>query len=192
MTPLFRTSQMEWSANLLAKHFRQVLVDAAYYCRPSIRIRADRLIQNRVYFDRTQSQITLWQNNGGILLRWDRRRDPGEYEAILYSECPRSIEFLDRYAQGARWLVVVYEPREWRVHFENIRKRNVAKPPKRLRSAVEGLERVKQLVESAERFTSHSLARLLLAHQGQIAPPSSSLVSPAGAARAAGTAFAAP
>lgn len=173
MIPVYRTSNMEQAGNLLAKHFRQVLVDAAYYCRPAIRIQADKLTASRVYFDRTDSQVTLWQDSGGILIQWDRKRAKGEYEAMLFAECPRSIELLDRYAEGSRWIVVVYAPPSWRMHFDTLKMRTAEKRAEKQRRMLTALERVQQFVEASPQFTATSLAHLLLSHPGQIARPSS-------------------
>src|SRR5258708_948619 len=178
MISVYRTSDMEQAANLLGKNFRQVLVDAVYYCEPKIRIQADKLTTAQVYFDRTDSQVTRWQDSGGILIQWYRDRAKGEYEAMLFAECPRSIALLDRYADGARWIAVVYEPPTWRVHHDTVKLRMEERKPEKCRRSLIALERVQQLVESAPALTPASLARLLLSHPGQIARPSSVPVLP--------------
>lgn len=177
---------MERAVNLLAVHFRQVAVWAAYWCRPSVRFQADKIHSAQVYFDRTDSQITLWQNRGGVLIRWGNKTVLGPHDAMFFAECPRSIEFLDRYSEQTRSVVVVHEPTNWRVHEESVRSRYSDKPRK-LRSATDALERIKQLMESTERFTPASLARLLRAHPAASPQPSSALESRAVVARSSGT-----
>jgi hypothetical protein len=187
MIPLYRASKMEQSVDLLAKNFRQVVVDASHYCIPAIRIRADMLNADRIYFDRTQSQITAWQSTGGILIRWNRKTVCGPYDAIFYQECPRSIELLDRYSQECRWISVIFSPPTWRGHFEGVAVRNAGKPEKKKRELNDAIERVKQLLESSDPFTSGAVARLLLSHPGQIVQPSSVPVSRVSVVRAAST-----
>lgn len=189
--PVFRTANVEHAANLLAKNFRQVLVDCIQYATPPIRFRADKITATRVYFAKVNSQITLWQNNGGVLIRWERNKPTGPYEAILYNECPRSIEFVDRFAEDARWLIVVRQPVTWKPHFDSVKWR-CEKKPHRLRRYLEAVERAKQLIESSPRFTPEALANLLLVRQGQIARPSSFPVLPEVGGRVSGIARIAP
>src|ERR1700681_3623437 len=155
-------------AHPIGKHVRQVVVDAAYYAIPKIRLRPDMLNADHIYFDRTKSQVTAWQSTGGVLIRWDRKTVCGPFDALFYAECPRAIELLDRYAQEARWIVVVYQPPTWRVHFDTLAKRTAEKADRKKREMADALERMKQLLEYSDSFTSDALARLLLSHQGQI------------------------
>lgn len=191
MTPLYRTSNMERAVNMLAQHFRQVLVDSVYWCNTHIRFRAD-AVTVPVYFARVESQVVLWQNRGGVLVRWDRRLKTGAYDAMLFTECPRAIEFLDRESEEARSVVVVYEPPTWRPHEETLKERFADKTERNRRRATDALARVRQLIESSDRFTPAALARLLRAHQGTIIPPSSFPVSPSTGARVSGTVHRAP
>lgn len=192
MIPLYRSSKMEPTVNLLAKHFRQVVVDAAYYAIPRVRFRADMLNADHIYFDKTKSQVSAWQSTGGVLMRFERKTVTGPYDAVFYSECPRSIEFLDRYSQDARWMAVIYSPPTWRGHFDGVEVRMKDKPERKKRASMDAIERVRQLLESSPPFTSDSLARLLLARQGQIVPPSSAPVLLSTAERVAGTTAKAP
>lgn len=192
MIPLYRVSKMEQAVNMMAKHFRQIIVDTCHTCQPAIRFKPDEIVSARVYFAKTKSQIALWQNNGGVLIRWNRRAVTGPYEAILYAECPRSIAHLDNGAQDARWLAAVYNPPTWRIHFESLTRRMEGRTALKRRTVMDGLERVKQLVESTEQLTPTSFARLLLVHQGKIALPSSAPVLSSVGARVAGIASGAP
>jgi hypothetical protein len=192
MIPLYRSAKSEPTVNLLAKHLRQVVVDAAYWCKPAIRLRPDVLNADHIYFDRTKSQVIAWQSTGGVLIRWDRKTVCGPFDAVFYAECPRAIELLDRYSQDARWINVVYQPPTWKQHLDTLAKRTADKPDRKKREMADALERMKQLLESSEPFTSDALARLLLSHQGQIVPPSSAPVLREAAARAAGTTSVAP
>lgn len=191
MIPLYRVSNMERAVNMLSKHFRQVLVDCCYWCEYPIRFRADKIMA-RVYFSKVPSQITLWQNCGGVLVRWSRKVIPGPYDAILYAECPRSIDKLDRHAQDARFMCAVYTPPTWRPHFEIARKRGAKKPDWKARVMMDGLERVKTLLEFSPPLTPTSLESLLLARQVQITQPLSAPVSREVAAHAADTVARAP
>lgn len=181
MIPLYRTPKMEQAVNTLAKHFRQVVVDTTYWCIPAIRFRPDMIHAASVYFARVPSQIVLWQNRGGVLIRWNRKTEIGSYDAILFAECPRSVEYLDRYSSGARSIVVVYEPPTWRVHAQSVQKCFLQKSEHKRQTANFAFERMKQLHDASERLTPASLARLLLVHQGQIVPPSSAPVLPSDA-----------
>lgn len=188
--PVFRTSDVERSANLLSKNLRHVLVDCYSYAQPDIHFRADKIVPAMVYFGKVESQITRWQNNGGVLVRWIQRI-VGPHEAIIYNSCPRSIELLDRYARETRILIVVRQPPTWAPLFDTIRER-CQKKPHRLQPYNEAAERVKQMVESAPNLTPACLESLLLVHQGQIARPSFFPVLREGEARASGTAPIAP
>ncbi len=186
MIPVYRTSNMEQAVNMLAREFRQVLVDAYYDMRPRIRFRPDS-ITSRVYFAKVPSQILSWQNTGGVIVRWSRRIVVGPHDAVLFAECPRTIHFIDRLARDTRTVAVVYCPPTWKAHFDTIGQRAEKKKEGRRRAEMDALGRVKQFVEGSERFTPSVLARLLLVHQGTIVRPSSAPGSRAVVARASGT-----
>ena len=182
---------MERAVNELTKAFRLVVVDGCCLNVPPIRFRAD-LVRANVYFSKVASQVTLWQNNGGVIVRWSRKHEVGDYDAILYVECPRSIEQLDRHARGAQHVCVVYEPPTWRVHFETAARRYARRPESKRRTIMDGIERMRQFLNYSDRFTPACLDRLLLAHQESKSLRSSARGSPEGAGRSAGTGSGAP
>lgn len=183
MTPIYRTSNMEAAVNLMAKNIRNVLLDASSWVRDRVRIRAN-LLEANCYFDApgVTSQSVLWQNNGGILIRKDRTHD-FDNDAIFFQECPRSIEILDRAARLTRSFAVVYEPPTWRPFYESVDVRFVHRSEKQRYMVRCHLDRMRQLLESSERFTPRVLERILLARQGQIPRPSSVPGSPSVSAR---------
>lgn len=191
MIPLYRTTKMEQAVNQLLKAFGRVLVHANYSMIPTVRIRPD-LFTPPVYFSGAQSQITRWQDSGGALMLYDRSLRVGSFPAIFFAECPRSIEFLDRYSQEAQVLVVVHEPETWRIHFDCINKRFVKRRPGKLREALDAQQRMIDLLESSPRLTPSSLERLLRARPAATIQPSSAPESRATAERSSGTAAGVP
>lgn len=191
MTPLLRSDNIERSVNLLTKHFRLVLIDAEYWINTPIRLRADKLHAS-VYFAKSESQVDQWQNNGGVMLRWLRRYPVGPSDAVFFAECPRSIALLDQGARDTRWLSVVYIPPTWRPHYDAVKSREKPRAQHLLRAMADGFERMKFMAEDAPPLTSSNLEKILRFHRGQIVQPSSSLESPADAARSAGTTSEAP
>lgn len=172
MIPVYKTQKPEQIVNAMAKQFPRVVVDARYWNIMPIRFRPD-LLHGRVYFAKTPSQITQWQNNGGVLVRWHSSHFVGPHDAILYAECPRSIEMLDRYARETSILCVVYQPHSWRPHFMTVYERTKEKTPGQKQTAIEALERVHQLVEGSPTLSPASLARLSRARLAESPQPSS-------------------
>ena len=191
MIPLYRTTKPERAANLLAQNYRRVLVNAFYYCIPTLRFRAD-LIDGRVYFDKVPSQIVAWQNTGGVLMHFKKDVEVGACEAILFAECPRTVEFLDLLSQDVLEIAVVREPPTWQVHLDSVKRNHADKPERLQRKAMDNLQRVRQLVDSSARLTPASLAHLLHSQRKATPQPSFAPASPASEARSSGTTRAVP
>lgn len=164
MIPLYRTRRMESSANLLVKHCQRVLVRAAYDNYVRIRFRADMLKDPRCYFNKVASQRKRWDEGGGALITWRNDNREGAHEAILFAECPKSIDALYRAAQSTAILGVVYEPPTWRQHEQQIVKRHTGKPGK-LKRQMERLRIVRVFVETLPELTRPRLLALLRARQ---------------------------
>lgn len=179
---------MEPTVNLLAKHFRRVLANCSNSNWTKIRLRAD-LITVPVYFSKASSQLTLWQNNGGVCISWEKRWDftPGPHEAVFVMECPREIDLLDKRCQDATEIVVVFIPPLWKLHEEQLVRIYGRKSPRLRRAAADRLLRVRALVESAPEFTPSSLRRLLDARPQAKVPLSCAPLLRAGAAHVGGT-----
>jgi hypothetical protein len=182
MLTVYRTANMEVAVNLMAKHIRNVLVDATLWVRPSIMFRPDLIDTATVYFDRVPSQFVLWQNNGGVLIRKDRKHEY-DTDAIFFSECPRSIQMLDKAARRTRFFAVVYQPPTWRTFFETLETRFAEKSEMKRFVTRANLERVQQFMEDCDTFNPRTLEKILLVRQGQIPRPSSAPLPLSGEAR---------
>lgn len=182
MIPILTTTRPEHASNLLAERFRTVLVQAHYDNYTRIRFRADLVRDPRVFFGKVRSQIVKWHEQGGVLISW-RRCDEreGEHDAILFAECPKSLDMLYRSCANTRSVAVVYTPPTWRPHEETIALRHAEKPEKALRQ----LKRVRMLrdvLADKPTLSRARLSRLLPALPGTT-QSSSSPGSPAGAGR---------
>ncbi len=174
---------MESAANLLLRHFRHVLIRAAYDNYTRIRFRADDVEDERVYFAKVESQIKKWRDNGGALITWKNTNQEGPHDAILFVECPKTMWAIHRATRNTAHVGVIYIPPSWRLHDETLAYRHRSRPVK-LARAQRRMEQVKAL-ELLPEITAASLRRTLRAQglsQSSCAPE-----SPAGAERSAGT-----
>ncbi len=168
MTTLYKTSSMEDAANLLAEHFSHVLVHAAYRMKPPIRFRADLCIDHRIFFLRfkgAERQQEAWVKNGGIAVDWSSKLNPFLHDAIVFTECPVTINALKWWSSHTNTVSVVYQPPTWRLHEEYLefRSRGWGKMTKERKWA--GFHAVKEAVETAPVLTPSSLDPLLRAQR---------------------------
>ena len=162
MIPLLRTDSPETAANLLAKNFRRVLIMCHYDNRPRIRFRADKLKDERVFFGKVPSQIKFWQERGGCLISW-RRVDglEGPHEALLFAECPKSMEGIYYASRFTSQLAVVYMPPTWIVHENTIRNRHEEKRPEKFARQMHRFDILKTIIPNLPALTPRYLeARL--------------------------------
>ena len=162
MIPLYRTHRMESAANLLVKHCRQVLVFAAYDNYVRIRFRADKMRDPRCYFNKVPSQRLAWEKNGGALITWRNDGTEGQHDAILFVECPKSIERLVAAIKPTRLLGVIYEPPTWRQHEQQIAKRFSDRPNK-FKKHMKRLRVMQDFVARLPEFSRYRLQRALAA-----------------------------
>ncbi len=153
---------MESAANLLVKHCRQVLVFAAYDNYVRIRFRADKLRDPRCYFNRVPSQRTAWEKNGGALITWRNDGKEGAHDAILFVECPKSIERLVASIAPTRFIGVIYEPPSWRQHEQQIARRFRDRPNK-FKKHTKRLRVMQDFVGRLPEFTRYRLRSVLAA-----------------------------
>lgn len=166
---------MESAANLLVKHFKLVLVRAAYDNYVRIRFRADDLRDPRCYFNKVSSQRKRWHETGGALITWKNNNLEGPHDVILFVECPKSIDAIYRAVQNTATLGVIYEPPSWRNHEQQIAKRHKDKHPRKFVRQFERLRITQAFVETLPEFSRPRLLTLLRAR----AASSRSLSSPA-------------
>jgi len=189
LIPIFRTRHMESAVNLLLKNFRTVLVYCAYanvhHGRDlRVRFRADKIKDQRVFFDRTKSQVKRWRERGGALIVWSNRNRMRDYDAMVFAEAPRRIEALYEAQKCARHCAVIYEPPSWNPHIE-ITKLRHAEHPAKLRRAVRDLAIMESYVSSLPLLSRRSLLSRLPA-QEESSRSSFAPGSPEGAERSAG------
>ncbi len=177
---------MESAANLLVKHFRQVLVRACYDSHIRIRFRADKLIDPRVYFNKVPTQLRKWEKNGGVLITWKNKNQEGPHDAIVFVECPRRLETIVDACKNTRSVGVIYDPPTWRMFEETIQKRHAARPVKIARH-MRRLAATLAFVERLPFFTQRALTNLLRSSPAAAPLSSSSPARPEGAARPSGT-----
>ena len=169
MIPVYRTIHPEETINLLALHYRRVLCN----CKFSIAKERRRLLADKLrpspYFDKTESQINLWQNNGGILIAWDMNweRRYGPHEVMYFAECPSNVDRLDVQTQNTSTLAVIYTPPDWGPHRRIIKERYTEKADWKKLRAQDRLERMIQLVEAAPKFTPRVIEELRQSQQDQ-------------------------
>lgn len=146
-----------------------------------IRFRADMVRDERVFFGKVPSQIRKWRERGGCLVSW-RRIDgkEGENDAILFAECPKSMDSLHSSIGFTAHLAVIYAPPTWRAHDATIAERFKDRPNKMLK-ATRRLDIMKAVVAEAPELTLDYLTRRF----SRLAPsqPSPAPESPEGAAR---------
>lgn len=155
---LYRTVRQEWAVNLLLKHFRHVLIRMYGVKGNQIRFRADRVEDERFYFGNVPSQIEHWQKTGGACIMYQDSQTILPHDALLFSECPRAVEMLDRASLGTRSVVVVFMPPNWRRHEEALAERfsGIKRMVAQMR-----FERMRALAEAAPVFTPRALEKLL-------------------------------
>lgn len=184
MIPLYRCRNLEPTIDLLARYFRHVVVNSNFNLNTTVRLRADLLKEAEgVFFSKTESQVELWQARGGVLhmmlkRSWD---DPtaGPHDAILFVECPRSVELLDDACQETRSLAVVCLPKNWERHEHALKKITEGKDARLVKREFDKLERVKQLVTAGKFLNRSVLDRLSVPSQPSL---SCAPVLPAGVA----------
>lgn len=175
MIPLSRTTRPEAAANLLLGTFRNVLVQAHYDNSVRIRFRADLVTNGNVFFGKVPSQVRQWRSQGGLLISW-RRVDAkeGPHDALLFMECPKSIEGIYRSASLTRHLAVIYSPPSWRLHEDTILNRHKHAHRSKFARQMKRLEIVRDYLETLPELTRPYLARrqraLLAASQPSRAP----------------------
>ena len=166
MIPFATTVRAETAANRLLAHFNHVLVQAHYDNDDAqrIRFRADLVTHPRIYFGKVPSQIVQWRKRGGLLISW-RRVDAkeGPHDALLFMECPKSIEGIYKAAHLTRHLGVIYLPPTWRVHEETIIRRHKNAHPSKFRRQMKRLEIVRDYVNSLPILTQIYIVRRLRA-----------------------------
>lgn len=185
MIPVYRCRRPETAANQLLRYFQRVLVQAHYDNDIRVRFRADFVKDDRVYFAKVESQIKRWQERGGCLISW-RRVDghEGEHEAIVFSECPKSLEAVYSATRFTAKVAVIYQPPTWRPHEETIARRHVEHPSKQRRA----LRRLAMLRDFMTAYPFLSLQRLDRQY-ARLEPfqRSGARASPEGGARSPGT-----
>lgn len=182
MIELYRTTRMEWAADVLLERFRLVLIRAAYDNYVRVRFRADDVKNGMVYFGRVPSQFSRWREKGGALITWLNNNKEGPHDSILLVECPKTLRMIKNATANTRCVGVVYVPPSWRQHEQQIMKRQQHRPA-RLKRQLEKLGDVRYMVERLPELTRARLGRLC-ARQGW-SRSSSSPGSPAAAERSA-------
>ena len=168
MIPVYRCRKMEPAVTLLAKHFRHVIVDATWwlFVAKRYRIRFDLVRRQgvRVYWDKTDSQIKAWREEGGILYNLHRKNFDevtyGPHDARFFVITPRKVEFLDRSCEETRGIAVAYQPPTWELYHSYLYNRSERRSEKLMQREYDALSRLIKLVDSAPEITSSSL-RLL-------------------------------
>lgn len=187
MIPLARCTRPEAAANLLLGTFRNVLVQAHYDNKVRIRFRADLVDAGRVFFGKVPSQIRSWRAHGGLLISW-RRVDAkeGPHDAILFAECPRSIEAIYSGAHLTRHMAVVYVPPTWRLHEDTIIGRQKNAHPWKFAKHMKQFEIMRDYVRTLPALSRPYLLRQSRARLAAF-PPSSAPALSASAAPPANT-----
>jgi len=175
---------MEWAADVLLEHFREVLIWCAYDNYVRIRFRADDLKDERLYFGRVPSQFSRWRKTGGALITWRNDNKEGAHDAIVFAECPKSLRALEKATVNTRSIGVIYQPPSWRNHEQQIIKRHPLGSRKRARQ-LEKLSLMRYFVEHLPELTRHRLRRLCARRGWSLSSSSRGL--PAAAARSADT-----
>lgn len=171
---------MEWSANLLVRHYRLVLIRAAYMNYTRIRFRADHLVDERVFFDKVVSQRERWVEAGGAIISYKYTVMPLDHDAILFVECPKFLRMMNAAWQNTKSVAVIYEPPTWKPHEEQIRRVCEGYNPGRLRRHLEELSITRGFVEQLPEITAQRLETLKRRAQ-EAASRSSSFPSLSGA-----------
>lgn len=187
LIPLFKSADMESAARLLSTHFRMVYGRCAHWNRTKIRIRANLIVPHKIWFGKTSRQWAKWKTEGGIMMSSSSFDADVAHDAILFAECPRSIDLFDRACQQTRSVAVVYYPPTWRLHHESIAFRFSKKSERLRRAAEDRLERMIALLDAAPLVTSQALAQI---RHGVLVPRLRELPSPSPvvhAAHASGT-----
>lgn len=128
MPEILHTRNHEEAARALAARYDRVLIRNKHILWKPIRLRraaiADlepRIVLNPQQFD---SELDAWNKDGGVVM-YDRAFKKYEniaaHHAQLLTECPISVEDLERYIEGTRELVVIFMPPHWREHERAVR-----------------------------------------------------------------------
>jgi len=158
--PIVRTHRPESAVNLLLKYHRLVLVQAHYDNYVRVRFRPDRVRDERVYFGKVPSQIKKWRERGGCLVSW-RRVDAkeGAHDALVFAECPKSLEQVYAAAALTRSLAVIYMPTSWRQHEATIAKRHKDAHPSKYVRQIKRLTILRDMLETMPMLTRDYLDR---------------------------------
>lgn len=128
MPQFLHTRDMEAAVRTLAAGYERVLVRNKHVLWKPIRLRRAALadLEPRIVLNPPQwdSELHAWNRDGGVLI-YDRgfKRDENiaAHHAQLVTECPLSIEWLERVTEGTREVAVVYLPPNWREHERGVR-----------------------------------------------------------------------
>jgi len=127
MIQLYRTTEMEQSALMLAKHFSHVLVRGFSALDNPIRIRTNALGDN-VYLGRNADfgdrDIKRWFANGGILVNHTYLPKEMPHEAQLLCEAPLSADELEKIVEQTTRIAVIYQRPSWDEHRRAIARLN--------------------------------------------------------------------
>jgi hypothetical protein len=151
---------MEWSANLLIKHYRHVVIRQAFMNKTRIRFRADFVVDERLFFNKVPSQWEKWKNQGGGLISYKFPPEPFPHEAILFVECPKFIWMMRRAIVNTKDIVVLYEPPTWKPHEEQIARACAGRPQKVLRRHLLNLSDMQLFIGQLPEFTAQRLGAL--------------------------------
>ena len=160
MIQFFRTSTMEWAANLLVKHYRHVVIRQAFVNRTRIRFRADWLTDERVFFNKVPSQWESWKEQGGALISYKFYAETHPHEALLFVEAPKFMWMMRNAIAATKEVVVIYEPPTWKAHEEQIRLKYSTKPS-RERRHLRDLESMKLFVQQLPELTAQRLETVI-------------------------------
>lgn len=149
---IFKTYDMEHTAQFLAMRNARVFVRSRYRNHPAIRFRPRMLTSPYWIVRQRVNEMAKWSAAGGICVAqvgvtW---RDLPEHEAQLLCECPFSVKQLERRCKRTTGKVVVYYPPTWELHVWSLLR--FAKPEK-LRRALLALRHMIVVLDKAPIFT---------------------------------------
>lgn len=167
MIPLFKTNAPEEAARLLLGHFRHVVIDCRTFFsfdqKWQIRFRPDLITGYEVYFNKVASQVKLWRENGGALIRRSKVGDelqPGPHDAVLLIICPGRIRPIQEETADTKSIAVIREPVHWRAQEARLAQIQQDKTERAFITAGLDLDALKTLVGVLPVFSRKSLQNL--------------------------------
>jgi len=122
MPEIFSTTDISASVHKAHKTYTHVLVNRSYTTIKPVFFKSELIADLPVHFYAPWDRGTIgsrnkWQKNGGVLVdQGTISKDTGERDALIFVECPLSVDRLNKSFDGTEKQVIIFMPPSWNTH----------------------------------------------------------------------------